>query len=278
MFNKNLLIKTCLIVFGLGSLNSQADYCAFSSSDIKTLYFGVEISLPDPDHPHTIPTAHTDIEIPLLFSNGWDVHIKTDLPDANTRVETEDALFPLDAGHVVSFAGSVPSGWQFVGVGPDEPFWYYNQNDPPAAGVDSQDMTTESNELCLWDPNDPGRNATGLDKWLQMNLLEVRGPAGGHVSMFQESGPTPTVFFSTYAGGITGEDVFYIKAKSHSHNSWAFTKTGLYEVDIQVSTFHLCDDSLVADVNDDCIVNLEDFALMAGQWLVCGSSFGLECP
>lgn len=276
MFNKNLLIAGCLILVRFGIVNSYADRCVWSSSEVTTLYFGVEISLPDPDHPHTVYVPpHTDIEIPLLFSKGWDVHIKTDSPAVNTRVETEDALFPLDAGHRLSFSGSVPSGWEFVGVGPDEIFWYYD----PAPGMDSQDMVTaETDELCLWDPNDPARNATGLYKWLQVNLLEVRGPAGGHVSMFQESGPTPTVFFSTYEGGINDEDVFYIEVKDHDHVIWAFTKAGLYELDIQVSTYHLCDDSLIADINDDCIINLEDFALIASQWLLCGSSFGPECP
>ncbi len=280
MLNNNLLITACLILCGFGAVNGYANpNCVLSSSDVVTLYFGVEISLPHPDHPHTIPAAHTDIEIPLLFSSGWDIHILTDLPAANTRVEKEDALFPLDAGHIQSFAGSVPSGWEFVGVGPDETFWYHSQSEPGSAGVDSQDMATaETDELCLWDPNDPTGNSTGFQKWLQVNLIDVRGPAGGHVSMFQESGPTPSVFFSTYDGGITDEDVYYIKVKNHAHNSWTFTKAGLYEVDIQVSTYHLCDDSLIADVNDDCIVNLKDFALMASQWLECGSSFGSECP
>jgi len=117
-----------------------------------------------------------------------------------------------------------------------------------------------------------------LQKWLQVNLVEVRGPEGGHVSMWQESGSNPIVFFSTSEGGITEDDVYYIRANLHAHNSWAFTEPGLYEVDIQVSTYHLCDESLIADINNDCIVNLEDFSLMAQQWFLCGSSFGLGCP
>lgn len=268
----------CLLLAVMPILNVYADSrCVLSISPVTTLYFGVEIELPHPDHTHTIPTAHTDIEIPLRFNTGWDIHIKTDSPVANTRVETQGALFPLCESHRKSFSGS--AAFQFIGVGPGQTFWHYHQDTAPAPGVDSQDMTQdEINELCLWDPNDLMHNATKEGKWLQMNLIAVRGPEGGHVSMWQESGANPIVFFSTYDGGITDEDVYFIRAKSHAHNSWAFTQPGLYEVDIQVSTWHLCDDSLIADLNNDCVVNLEDFAIMAKQWLTCGSSFNNECP
>ncbi len=273
--NKKRVIKICLMLFVLLVFNASAERCVLSISQITTLYFGVEIDLPHPEHPYTIPTAHTDIEIPLRFAMGWDVHINT----ADTRVETEEALFRLGTEHRASFSGSVSPGFQFIGVGPNETFWYYNQSQAPAPGFDSQDIiSAEANQLCFWDPNDSVHNATGLQKWLQVNLIEVRGPAGGHVSMWQENGENPFVFFSTHEGGITDEDVYYIKANQHAHNSWAFTKPGFYEVDIQVSTQHFCDESLTADLNDDCIVNLEDFTLMAGQWLACGSSFNPECP
>lgn len=277
--NKKPVISICLLFIGLSVVNAHADRCILNTSEITTLYFGVEINLPHPDHPETIPTAHTDIEIPLRFGTGWDIHINTDLPQANTRVETEDGLFPLDTGHRYSFSGSVPAAFEFIGVGTDEIFWYYNQSEAPAAGVDSQDMTSsEIDELCLWDPNDPAHNAAGLQKWLQVNLVEVRGPEGGQVSMWQESGANPIVFFSTHEDGITEDDVYYIKANMHAHNSWAFTEPGLYEVDIQVSTYHLCDESLTADINDDCVVNLADLVEIATQWLSCGSPFRSECP
>lgn len=277
MFNKKIFV-VCLLFLGLPAYYAHAERCTLSSSEITTLYFGVEIDLPHPEHPHTIPMAHTDIEIPLRFGTGWDIHINTDIPVANTRIETEDALFPLGTGHRYSFPGSVPHTFEFIGAGTGETFWYYNQSEVPTAGVDSQDITTyENNELCLWDPNDSDHNATGLQKWLQVNLVEVRSPEGGQVSMWQESGTDPIVFFSTYEDGITKDDVYYIKANMHAHNSWAFTKPGLYEVDIRVSTYHLCDESLIADINNDCKVNLKDFAMLAEQWLSCGSSFGPGC-
>lgn len=251
-----------------------ADRCVSSISPVTTLYFGVEIVLPCPEHPHTMPASHTDIQIPLTFDAGWDIYIHTELPVPETRVETDAALFALTSAHRTSFAGSVPPAFQFIGGRAGETFWYYNQSQAPAPGFNSEDMgAAELGELCLWDPNDPARNAAGAQTWLQVNLIDVRGPEGGEVSMWREIADNATVFFSTFDGGITGDDVFYIRAGTHSHNSWAFTRPGLYEVDIQVKTWHFCDESLTADVNDDCRIDLADLAMIAGQWLTCGSWF-----
>jgi len=264
------------IVLFSACLASVADarHCALNTSPVTTLYFGVETDLPCPEHPHTMPPAHTDIQVPLTFNAGWDIYVHTDLPVPETRVETEQALFALTASHRSSFAGSVPSAYRFIGAQAGETFWYYNQSQAPAPGFNSEDMgTMERDELCLWDPNDPSHNAAAEQKWLQVNLIDVRGPEGSHVSMWKETAGSPTVFFSTSDTGITADDVFYIPAGTHSHNSWAFTRPGLYEVDLQVSTYHACDDSLTADINNDCSVDLADMALIAGQWLACGSDF-----
>ena len=301
------------VLLGLFVTDRCIAECVLSNSQVTTLYFGVEIDLPDPEHPHTIPTAHTDIEMPLRFNTGWDIYVNTDLPTTNTRVETEDALFALGQQHRQSFPGTVPETFEFIGTSPGQTFWYYNQFEAPSPGLDSQAVSpAEKAELCLWDPNDPSGNASGLGEWLQVNLVDVRGPAGGYISMFQE-GATPTVFYSTFDGGITASDVYFIKTNSHSHNSWTFTQPGLYEVDIRVSTYYQCDDTLTTDLNDDCFVNMEDYAILSSywlrtdcgdpnlcpelssltdpneieiedlnelseQWLICGSPFVSECP
>jgi surface-anchored protein len=278
MYKRPLFCHVCLLVSAVVAFNANAQRCIVNTSPVATLYFGVEIPLPNPDHPHTIPNAHTDIAIPLTFADGWDLHILTDLPRTDTRVETEQAMFALTAAQRASFSGSVPPGYEFIGAPAGQTFWYYNQEAAPSPGFNSDTMTSaELNALCSWDPNDPSRLGTGAQKWMQVNLVDVRGPAGGKVSMWQE-GQTPVVFFSTHTGGITDQDVYYIVAGTHAHCSWAFTKPGLYEVDLQVSTQHLCDESLTADLNSDCVVNLADFAILAGQWLSCGSAFGPGCP
>ncbi len=282
--------------------------CVQSQSDVVTIHFGVETETPNPDHPHTVPVAHTDIEIPLKFS-GWDIHLKN---GTDGRIETEQGFFALDATHRTSLP-SVPGYYNFLGVGSNETFWYYNKDLYPSPGFDSEDMQFETDSLCVWDPNDPNGRVTTAGKWFQVNLIDVRGPEGAYISMFQENGTNPFVFFSTYVGGIDAHDVYFIQAKHHAHCSWVFTQPGLYEVDLQVSTWHECDDTLTADLNADCFVNLDDFAILShywlqtdcgdpnncpelttltdpneidtadldeltSQWLICGSPFESECP
>jgi hypothetical protein len=299
------------VSFAVG--NSHAG-CVLSSSEVITLNFKVEHELSEPNSYTLIPDdEHTDIEIPLLFDIGWDIHINSGPQGGTTtRIETEAGMFALTSDHQKTYGGS--ASFQFIGVNPGETYWRFLQGEEPSPGFDSQDiLSAESNELCLWDPNDPAGNTSGFGKWLQVNLVEVRGPVGGHISLYQESGINPNVFFSTFDGGITEKDVYFIQASAHAHNSWAFTEPGLYEVDIQISTFFQCDETLTADLNDDCFVNMDDYSILShywlqtncgdpnvcpelitlvdpnevdledlneltGQWLNCGTSFTSECP
>lgn len=286
--HRKILTVFC-VATGIFACNLQAQTCVRSQSDVVTLYFGVETPLPDPCHPHTIPVAHTDIEMPFRFAGGWDIHIKTDSPAANTRVETEDALFALGTAYRFSFPGSIPPGFEFIGIMPNQTFWYYD-GEAPSPGYDSQDMTNaEIASLCQWNPNNPAKGAASMNKWLQVRLVAVRGPQNGFASMWEENETAPIVFFAS-ADGISEADVYYTPARRHSHKSWAFTKPGLYELDLQVSTYYVCDPLLTADLNDDCFVDMQDFALFAAQWvsdglldfveqwLDCGSPFDSECP
>jgi surface-anchored protein len=283
-------------------------YCVLSKSGIVTLYFGVETELPDPAHPVTMPQSHTDIEIPLRFFD-WDIHLRSDLAG---RVSPEEGLFALGESHRRSLS-AVPASLAFLGVSPGQTFWYYSASYAPSPGFDSQDMTgAEVSYLCPWDPNDAAHHADTMGRWLKVQLVDVRGPENGNLSMWQESTTKPVVFFSTCDGGIDDEDVYYIPANVHSHNSWAFTEPGLYAVDLQVSTRYVCDGSLTADLNNDCFVDLQDYAVISRywlrddcgdpnacgdlglsdpneidledlnevteQWLLCGSPFDSECP
>ncbi len=264
-----------------------AGQCVQSQSEVVTLYFGVETPPPDA-HFQTIPSAHTDIETPFHFIGGWDVHIKTDLPARDTRIETEDAFFAVTADSHFIFEDSVPSAYAFIGAAANEIFWLYGGYEV-SPGFHSQDMDLEVSALCQWNPNKPAKGANSNQKWLQVRLVAVRGPAGGQVAMFDDD-VTPIMFFAT-SDGIDNNDAYYIVVKNHSHKSWTFTKPGLYEVDLQIATYYQCDASLTEDRNGDCVVDLEDFAALAaeewilndlltfvGQWLDCGSPFDSECP
>lgn len=278
MLNKICIIHLCLISVGLSVCYNYAGTCVLSKSEIVTLNFKVEYELPEPNPYTLLPSVHTDIEIPLKFDTGWDIHINSGTQGgAATRIETEEGMFALESEHRDTYLGS--PAFSFIGVAPDETYWLFLQGEEPSPGFDSQDISSaESDELCSWDPNDPAGNTSGSGKWLQVNLIEVRGPTDSHVSMYQENEINPIVFFSTYDGGITEKDVYFIRANTHAHNSWTFTKPGLYEVDIQASTYFQCDDTLTTDLNDDCYVNLEDYAILSSYWMRTDCGDPNNCP
>ncbi len=259
-----LIISSLLVCSLLLCVTAVADdNCVMITSKVFTVHFGIETPLPDLNHPIVIPPAHTDIDIPITPS-GWDFSISTDSPSPDTRIELAEGLFHRGLGDRFVWPGI--SGFAFIGAETDQTIWpFFQSNDPPSPGFASPGSDIAN--LCSWNPQDLNHNAVKSEKWLRVELVEVRGPVGGHVSMWQESGTSPTVFFSTFLGGIDDNDVYYIIAGKHAHNAWAFTMPGHYEVDLRVNTVYKCDPELTADIDGDCRVTLNDVQMVSMYWL-----------
>jgi len=267
------------------------DNCALISSDVTTFYFGIETLIPDANHPATIDFFHTDIEVSFTQS-GWDIMVCSDDPASpfgESEIAPEDALLygNNSARVMLSF---IPSGFEFIGAKAGEMFWVLPQTEGSGAlplGLCAGEA--DISNLCDWTPNDQ-RGANIEDKWFEVKLVDIRGPADANFSMWQADAiHPPVVFVSTAEGGITDDDVFYISAGSHSHLNWGFTKPGLYKVDFRISTVYKCDPALTADIaptrlgetpsrsrignefyRGNCIVDFYDFALLASHWLQIG--------
>ena len=246
---------------GLGTASGQT----LVKSDVTTLYFGVEVSLPDPAHPDTVDVYHTDLAVPFTGC-AWDLHVSFDEPSAppgGRRIETEDALLYAGTAARVTLA-SIPAGYGFIGATAGVPFWVLPQNANPGVlylGWSSEDMTQiDQGGISIWNPNDPRGGANVAGRWLGVALIDVRGPAGGEFSMWQSgAGGAPDAFFSTYEGGVGDVDAFHLLTGGHSHVNFGFTEAGLYEVDVQLSTY------LVFDRGDhDCSggIDLDDYAML----------------
>ncbi|MBN2139233.1 MAG: choice-of-anchor M domain-containing protein [Sedimentisphaerales bacterium] len=274
-------VLLCLLpAAGGDSLLFAVGQCAKISSDITTLYFGVETPIPDENHPHTIDTYHTDIDVSFAES-GWAIQIFHDAPDGDAGDHNHDeglasaeALLYVNSNARISL-DSIPSGYEFIGAEAGETFWVL----PQIAGSGALPLgfaaeNADEQSLCSWNPDDP-RGANIADKWFEVRLIDVRGPEGGDFSLWHaESGTAPVVFMSTYDNGINDDDVYYISAGSHGHMNWGFTKGGFYEVDLVVRTVYECYDGLSADLASrgfgDCRVNFEDYAILASHWLATG--------
>ncbi len=250
-------------------------HCAKVSKDV-TLYVGIEVNLPEPNHPVTVDTYHTDFDVSFR-SEGWDVVISYDGP--SPRVTHQD-LRPEDAlvyGNAQSrwLLSSIPAGFEFIGARPGQPFWILPQNAGSGAlplGLAAEEADTD--RLCRWNPHD-SRGAAYNDLWFEVRLLDVRGPADAHFALWQADGVhPPVVFMSTHDWGLSDKNVCYISAGSHVHLNWGFTQPGPYALDFRISTVLRCDEGLTADwappgdgvYYGDGRVDFRDFARLAAHW------------
>jgi surface-anchored protein len=272
-------IRWGVTLLGLLTIASSAHaqgHCAKVSQDV-TLYFGIETNLPDPNHPTTVDMYHTDVEVSFR-SSGWDPVISYDEP--GTGVKGRD-LPPQDAllyGNANSrwVLPSIPAGFEFIGAEAGQPFWIL----PQSAGTGVLPLgfaaqCADTGRLCRWNPHD-SRGAATADLWVEVRLLDVRGPTDAHFALWQADGiHPPVVFMSTHDWGLTEKNILYISAGSHMHLNWGFTRPGRYALDLRLSTVLHCDDWLTADwapPGDDAYygdgrVDFRDFAGMAASWL-----------
>lgn len=271
-------------------VTDPAQACSGAPENFTDGCYGWPVA-PHPDHPDTINFFHTDLEIPYVGC-GWDLNISPNdrtpspqFPNGDRRVEPEDGL--LYVNHEARWnLGSVPPGFEFIGLIPNETFWILPQNqetDVLWLGFASEDGMgpPEIALLAEWNPNDPLGRANSNAKWLKVYLVDVRGPAGGEFSVWQTTGGgSPIVYMSTYDGGITDEDVYYITAGGHVHLNMALTKPGLYEIDFRVETVLAADllNDPRYDRDGDMDVDSDDFG--AFQRCLSGSGkayVGCDC-
>jgi surface-anchored protein len=258
-------------ILAAGVCLADANDCPWRASEVTSLYFGVEVPIPDPNHPVTVDLFHTDIDTPWLSGDcAWDILVSHDEPNAppgGTPIAPEDALLYVNSAAQVTLP-SIPPQFGFIGATPGVPFWVLPQNPNPSVlylGLASSAMSPGSTQtVCEWNPNDPRGGANVPGRWLRVQLLDVIAPPGGHFSMWQTgAGGSVDAFYSTFDGGITGQDVFHMLAGSHTHENWGFTEPGLYEVVIQVSAPVVYPRG---DANCDTDIDGDDFVLLPDCW------------
>lgn len=242
-----ILVSICVLLC-TQSLWAQAQ-CA-KVSKVVTFQFAVNTPIPalNLEMPFNVDFFHTDLEV-SFGTNGWQIGVSHDCPDCGKgglNLLPEEALLIANPD-TEWLLPSIPADFSFIGAQANEPFWILPQNvigGGLALGVAAEFV--DGGGLCEWNPKHAQVDVK--DRWIQMQLIDVKGPENGEFSMWQTDGMSPpSVFLSTYNDGIGPEDIYFMSAGGHVHMNWGFTQAGLYAITFRVSTVVRRDPLLTAD-------------------------------
>lgn len=176
-----------------------------------------------------LTTGHADIDL-AYEASAWELLVHDH--DADTEYDPGSAL--MYVGEAARTNRPASNSFDFIGVGPDQPYWRLPQNENPLLlflGISTAEI--EEGTFDSWSVTDPRLNETG--PFVILSLIDVRGP--GDFSIWTSTDEGPLVWMSTAADGITADDKLYQLSGSHSHHNMGFTKAGLYEVDFRATAF-----------------------------------------
>ncbi len=237
----------------------------FYTGERMTLRFGME---QDFSGSTRIDAVHTDVEID--YDAGARLAVGVDL-GASVGSPAASHFYGNTATRFTP--ATIPASFAFLGGTAGQTMWVLPQSQFAGRvylGMDSQQITTaDRDELATWNPGDPRNSANTTDKYIEVQLLAARGPAGSSVSLYQTNAQgQPVVHWSSFDGGISEQDSILVRTVGHQHFNWAFTKSGLYELDVQLRTYTSLN-LLQGDADRDNDVDLVDFNRLVvsfGKW------------
>jgi hypothetical protein len=162
-----------------------------------------------------LTTEHVDIGVG--YEGGdWDLHLHDE--DNQVELEADDTLVYVGSEAKTTQPGS--STWSFLGAGAGNDVWILPQtqnNNLVFLGVAGEEI-----EAGVFDGN-----------VVNLFLSAVRPGSGtGHFSIYSvDSFGAPTVRMAS-SDGITSADVLPVPVGGHAHYNFAFTGTGIWEVDL----------------------------------------------
>jgi len=256
---------------------------ALSESQIESIMWG--LSAGDP-----VPADRAErVAVDMVL--GWRAPDAQWLVDPNTAAQMQYVVY-LDPNEVLVTAGdaSVSAGpqaepsldpgvlalgtkyfWRVDVIDPNGPtvrpgvIWSFTTV-PPKAGLISPAngaVDVAQNAVLKWDP---GFGAIAHDVYFGADVALV---AAGDASVYvgRQSGTTldpDLAWQAQYFWRI--DEVFPGNGAPEQGDVWSF-----------MTGSPVCESGLGGDVNSDCVVNFEDLALMAGDWLICNLTNG-DCP
>jgi surface-anchored protein len=177
--------------------------------------------------------GHGDIDIVYtdgLFQQRYSLDAQSLVNDHPAGLGPSDVVFGPDAlfTFIPDVSLSRPPGveFDFIGNTEGEPLWLI----PEVQEFDRPWLGFSSESLVITD-------------WisLEIGLVAMSGPSGGHFSLSQSSPfGDLNVKMATF-DGISSEDAFDSIIGSHAHYNWIFSKSGIYELEFIINGHHVTD-------------------------------------
>jgi surface-anchored protein len=136
------------------------------------------------------------------------------------------------------------SDWEFLGVAEGDPVWILPDSflsyDPGYAYTELGFRNDQSGVFASYVDSDP-RAGTAAQDWITVRMGGVVGPDGGEFSVFDFGafGQPPTVWTNTLDDSQPSPppDLFLFGQGNHTHVNWAFSKKGVYRVQLTAEAY-----------------------------------------
>lgn len=193
-----------------------------------------------------VDNTHADMAVEFT-GGGWRAQVRPDNGGPYTIIPNP----PVNADRVHLVAN--PSTMQttstaipMLGIGAGGgTYWHLQASQVPNQlylGLSSQQMgPPPSGDWSNWQPAHVRPNGLQLPsgRWAELQVKDVRGPAGGQMAVWLDTPSGPDVYTSTAQFGVQdARNALYTLIGGHTHYNWAFTQPGVYEVDVDARSFY----------------------------------------
>lgn len=196
-----------------------------------------------------LSSGHTDVGVGYESPKTFDMHVHSHLTDEEYE-PSEVLLFLGENTRVLRPAGSE---YDFLGVPAGAQYWQLPETDEPDMlflGLGTEEMDPNEADFAPYVETDPRVSGAAPFRWITVSVLGKRGP--GDIAGFRYGDDAPLVWYSS-VDGFDATDKMIVKAGSHMHLNWAFTAAGLYELDLQASTYFDENQNGVFDAGDSLL-------------------------
>jgi surface-anchored protein len=177
-----------------------------------------------------VDSTRINIDIDYNKMTGWDLGAHDELADI--AYEADEVLFYAN----MTARRTVPDDpdFAFLGAAPGETYWVLPMVfDPARLSVGVSTESIEDDTFASYFEADSRVHSTG--PWVKLSFKEVRGP--GRVSVWQNDAFGRPIVWMATAGEFTEDNAVFVLATRDADYNWAFTATGIYEVDVVASAF-----------------------------------------